>query len=417
MGLLKLFTGKSPQEHEQRGDSYAQFGAWGKAKIEYEKALSKLDKKSLQYRDVEKRLAQKIIETKEVLARDHKKTAEEMLAAEYYDDARQYISLALELTADTQLKTELEALSEKLKKSISKGIQEEFVEFKVFEDIHAEPDPQEAHQKNDDYFRALIGRLPDEVQEAYLNYGDEFKAGYAALNLGEFDRAASHLVKAMQENPDPDSYIPLELATAYLNLENFTEARRLLEQFLRHHPDTLPAYPLLCELYWETKEYDAADVLLSSVPQELSESVAVYLLRGENLYQSGSFSEAKQFYQDFLKNYGWSEPIARSLAKTHEALDEIANARNLYREIMNQCQSCHAKIDPFVKQKYADLCFSSGLFSTEVLELYLSLAQQNPANTSEYYQKISRIYASQGNDAEARRFELLAEKYQNEQTH
>jgi hypothetical protein len=113
-----------------------------------------------------------------------------------------------------------------------------------------------------------------------------------------------------------------------------------------------------------------------------------------------------------LKNFGWNELVARSLAKTHEALNEMANARNIYREIMDQCSSCHARIDPFIQKRYADLCFSAGLFTTEVLELYLSLAQKDPDNAAEFYTKISHIYASQGNDEEAMRFETFAEKYQ-----
>jgi tetratricopeptide (TPR) repeat protein len=169
---------------------------------------------------------------------------------------------------------------------------------------------------------------------------------------------------------------------------------------------------MLCEIFWEQQEYDAVENLLSSVPGELSESVAVYLLRGENLYQSQRFSEAKRHYQEFLKNFGWNEPVARSLAKTHEALNEMANARNIYREIMDQCRGCNARVDPSIKQRYADLCFSAGLFTTEVLESYLSLARQDPHNAAEFYAKISRIYAAQGNDEEARRFELFAEKYQ-----
>jgi tetratricopeptide (TPR) repeat protein len=424
MGLLNLFKGKSPREHEARGDSHAQFGAWGRAKIEYEKALEKLGKASPQKPEFVKQLEEKVLNTREKLARDHKKTAEEMLEAEFFEDALQYINLALELTADAQLISELQARSRELKKTINQGIQQEFAEFRVFEDENDDEDENEDDEKtpapkkeiappnDDDYFRALIGRLPDEVQDAYLSYGDDFKAGYAALNQGEFEQAESCLSKAMADATQPDSFIPLELATAYLNLEKFTEARKLLEQFLRNHPEALPAYQMLCELFWEKKEYDAAENLLSSIPQELSESVAVYLLRGENFYQSQRFSEAKQYYQDFLKNFGWNETVARSLAKTHEALNEMANARNIYREIIDQCQSCHARIDPFVKQKYADLCFSAGLFTTEVLELYLSLAQQDPQKATEFYTKISQIYASQGNEEEALRFELFAEKYQ-----
>ncbi len=422
MGLLNLFKGKSFREHEASGDSHAQFGSWGPAKIEYEKALNKLGKASPEKPEDLKRLEEKILNSREKLARDHNKTAEDMLEAEYYEDALQYINLALELTSDAQFSEELETRARELKKTINRGIQQEFAEFRVFDDDTEDEDedaeetpPAEkavAPHHDDDYFRALIGGLPDEVQDEYLGYGDDFKAGYAALNQGEFEQAASYLSKAMADAPQPDSFIPLELATAYLNLDKFAEARKLLEQFIQHHPEALPAYQMLCELFWEQQEYEAVENLLSSVPGELSESVAVYQLRGENLYQSQRFSEAKQHYREFLKDFGWSEPVARSLAKTHEALNEMANARNIYREIMDQCQSCHARLDPFIKQRYADLCFSAGLFTTEVLELYLSLAQQDPHNAAEFYTKISQIYASQGNDEEALRFELFAEKYQ-----
>ena len=422
MGLLNLFKGKSPQELEASGDSRAQFGAWGQAKIEYEKALDKLDRASSKSPEDVRRLEEKVLNAKEKLALDHKKTAEEMLEAEYYEESLQYINLALELTADAQLTEELKTRSQELKKTINRGIQQEFAEFKVFDDdpdgeddVSPETPPAEkavALRHDDEYFRALIGSMPDEVQDEYLSYGDDFKAGYAALNQGEFEQAASYLSKAMADAPQPDSYIPLELASAYLNLDKFAEARKLLEQFLKHHPEALPAYQMLCELFWENQEYDAAESLLSSVPEELTESVAVYLLRGENLYQSQRFTEAKRHFQEFLKNFGWNESVARSLAKTHEALNEMANARNIYREIMDQCKSCHARIDPFIQQKYADLCFSAGLFTTEVLEIYLSLARQDPNKAAEFYTKISQIYASQGNEEEARRFELFAEKYQ-----
>jgi tetratricopeptide (TPR) repeat protein len=134
-------------------------------------------------------------------------------------------------------------------------------------------------------------------------------------------------------------------------------------------------------------------------------------MRGETLYQAKKYGEAKAFYRDFLKNYDWNEAIARALAETHEALGEMANARNIYREIMQQCHSCHARIDPFIKQKFADLSFASGLNTTEILEIYLSLAREIPRNATEYYQKISRIYSARGNEEEARRFELISEKF------
>jgi tetratricopeptide (TPR) repeat protein len=266
-------------------------------------------------------------------------------------------------------------------------------------------------EKEDETFGALVGTLPDDVQTAYWGYGKAFKTGYLALNQGEFERAAEDLKTAMEEHPDPASYIPLELATVYLNLGKHEKARRLLEPFLEHHPDALPAYQLLCEIFWETKAFDRAQDLLASLPPGLEESVAGYLLRGETLFQAGKYGAAKSFYREFLKTYDWNESIARALAKSHEAMGEMANARNIYSEIMAQCRSCHARIDPYIKQKFADLSFASGLNTTTVLEIYLSLAREVPQNAVEYYQKISRIYSTKGNHEEARRFQQISEKY------
>jgi len=76
----------------------------------------------------------------------------------------------------------------------------------------------------------------------------------------------------MQEHPAPRSFIPLELATAFLNLGEYDDARRLLELFLQYHPDVLPAYQFLCEIFWETKAFDQAEARLSTLPLELAES-------------------------------------------------------------------------------------------------------------------------------------------------
>lgn len=413
MGLLKIFSGKTPEQHQEKGDALFQAKSYGKAKFEYEKALNRLEKTSPQHDELRIRLQEKIRRSKEALAQDHKQTATNLIEAGYVDDAQQYIALALELTQDPKLKEELEQQVEDLDTYLA----EEFprnrppVEFAQEEEDEDEDAAEPVYEgREEEYFRALIGTLPDEVQNAYLSYGSAFQNGYLALNQADFEPAVEYLSRAMEENPEPQSYIPLELATACLNLERYDEARRLLESFLKFHPDALPGYQLLCEIFWATKSFDRAEALLTSLPQELAESLAGYLLRGETLYQAEKYLEAKTFYRDFLKNYGWNESVSRALAKTHEALDEMANARNIYKEIMDQCHSCRAHIDPYIKKKYADLNFASGLYSTEILELYLSLAQEDVQNAADYYQKISQIYSTQGNRQEARRFRLIAEK-------
>jgi lipopolysaccharide biosynthesis regulator YciM len=407
MSILKLFSGKTPEEHELKGDELFSVDLWGKAKIEYERALDKLEKTTPQNYELKTRLQEKIYQTKEALALGHQQNADDLMESGFYDDARELYILAQELSENPELKKDLEIRLKELDFELDRTIKEDQPDLDFATQEAEEP---EIPQQDDEYFRALCGTLPKEVQKNYLSYGNNFKNGYMALNRGDFAVAADYLSRAIQENPSADSYISLELATAYLNLGKHTEAQQLLEAFLESQPQALPAYQLLCEIFWERKAFDQAQALLSSVPEELRESIAVYILKGETLFHAGNFSDAKEFYRNFLATYGWNELVARALAKTHEAMNELANARNVYREIMDQCRSCRTRLDPFIKQRYADLCFDSGMYSTEILELYLSLAQEIPANASDYFEKVSRICTAQGDEGEARRFRAIAEK-------
>ena len=407
MPIFKLFAGKTPEEHEQKGDELFSFDLWGKAKIEYERALDKLEKISPQSYELKTRLQEKIHQTKEALALGHAQNADDLIESGFYDDARELYILAQELTENPEQKKDLEIKLKELDFQLDRTVKEDLPDL----DVEAQEDHEtESPEQEDEYFRALCGTLPNEIQKDYLSYGNNFKNGYLSLNRGDFAIAADYLYRAMQENPSADSYIPLELATAYLNLGKHAEARQLLEAFLENQPQALPAYQLLCEIFWERKAFDQANALLSSVPEELTESIAVYILKGETLFHAGNLSAAKEFYRNFLETYGWNELVARALAKTHEAMNELANARNVYRQIMDQCSSCHARLDPFIKQRFADLCFDSGMYTAEILELYLSLAHEVPANAADYFEKVSRIYTAQGDEGEARRFRAIAEK-------
>jgi tetratricopeptide (TPR) repeat protein len=407
MSILKLFSGKTPEEHEQKGDELFSVDFWGKAKIEYERALDKLEKISPQNYELKTRLQEKIYQTKEALALGHQQNADDLLESGFYDDARELYILSQELTENPELRKDLDIKLKELDFELDRSLKEDLPDLDFGEQETEKP---EIPRQDDEYFRALCGTLPKEVQKDYLSYGNNFKNGYMALNRGDFAVAADYLSRAMQENPSADSYISLELATAYLNLGKHAEAQQLLEAFLESQPQALPAYQLLCEIFWERRAFDQAEALLSSVPEELRESIAVYMLKGETLFHAGNLADAKEYYRDFLATYGWNELIARALAKTHEAMNELANARNVYREIMDQCRSCHTRLEPFIKQRYADLCFDSGMYNNEILELYLSLAQEIPANATDYFEKVSRIYTALGNEREARRFRAIAEK-------
>jgi tetratricopeptide (TPR) repeat protein len=407
MAWLNLFSGPTAEKLEQKGDALAAAGFWGEAKLEYERACLKLEKATVLDRDSLIRLKGKIAATKEALARNHHRHAAELADIGDFNEALDLVELALELTDDASLK---EAIAQQRRSIMAARTGENPP---VLSDPHHawKPESDDVDFKApDEALNALCGTLPDPVKRAYLSYGPDFKTGYIALNNGDFETAAAYLARALHNQNSPASYIPLELATAYLNLDRPDESRMLLETLLKHHPDALPAYQMLCEIYWEQGDFDRAETLLRSIPDALTTSLAVFMLKGETLFQAGRFDAAKTFYRDFLATYGWDESIARALARTHEALDETDQARQMYQEIMGRCRGCGSHIDPLVKEKVAELSFAAGNHDSVVLELYLTLAQELPQKAPEYYAKVSRIYQSLGNETESRRFSVLAEQ-------
>ncbi|MCJ7829827.1 MAG: hypothetical protein MUP74_00425, partial [Desulfobacterales bacterium] len=319
MSLLKLFSGPSPEKLEEKGDALFAAGHWGQAKLAYERSLDKRQKRSGQDTEAHRRLAERIRETVNALAREHRQTAQNLIEGGYFDEARDLLTLAAEVTADPLFKAELDAQLHALAIPRNHPNGPEPIDSSYgLED--SEPLSDEASE--DEYFLALCGTLPEEVRDAYLAYGEDFKSGYIALNRGDFQTAAESLSLAMAQNPQPESYIPLELASAWLNLDRSAEARELLENFLEHHPEALPAYQLLCEIHWEAEDFARVDALLTSLPAELAESVAVVLLKGETLLRAGRHADARDFYRHFLETYGWNDTVARELARAHEALNE-----------------------------------------------------------------------------------------------
>jgi tetratricopeptide (TPR) repeat protein len=158
------------------------------------------------------------------------------------------------------------------------------------------------------------------------------------------------------------------------------------------------------------------ETLLGGIPQELDESLAVVFLRGETHLHAGRYPAARDLYEEVLDRYGWHDTVARELAKVLEAMDQPERACDLYQEIMGNCQSCGARIDPIITHRYAELRFAMGVRAIELLETYLSLAREIPDHRALYFMRVSEIYNVQGHIEEARRFQAFARQAESEQT-
>ncbi len=409
MKFSHFFTGKPYNEIEKNADALFRMGEYGSAKLEYEKALLKFAKKTSEAPEAKDHLEEKIAKCKDALALEHKKAAENLTETGHYEEAEEILQLALELVQDKQLAVEIE---ERLR-----GVKDHFIPpetSEIYVPEEASEDTREFvyQESGEEYFTALISTLPKTEQEVYLGYGDPFREGYVKLNQGYFEDAVTLLSQALEANSSSGSFIRLELATAHLNLGNNSEGCFLLEGFLKDYPESLRAYQPLCEIYWQNEQFDEAQRLLLNCPEPLRDSPVIHLLIGETLFHTDQYHDAESHYLDYLDSHGWDEAIALALARTLEALGSKEKARKQYSEIMNRCQGCGSRIDPLIKQRYADISLETGDHSTNILELYLVLVQEKPENRTDYFQKISMIYELNGNESEARRFRSFAEQSQ-----
>jgi tetratricopeptide (TPR) repeat protein len=403
MGFLSTLFRQDPSKYEERGDKFLDWSNWGAAKLEFEKALDALSKMQIRDDAMEIRLRAKLVQTKEGLTLHHMETGRNLLEEEYYEEAGELFQLAKELSQDEKM---ISAIDDLLTKSESLSMKD--VETVISDPVVDSEISFEDHEE--EYFIAICWTLPIEVRKAYISYGEPFRSGYLALNRGKFRIAVDLLSQAMEQNPDSGSYIPLELASAYINLGELGEARYLLETFIENHPTALPGYQLLCEVLWELKAFEDAESLLDKCPDELRDSAAYYLLYGETMFEAGKWRDTIPFYKGILSKYGWNEAIARALARSFEAVGELENALDVYRQVIDFSASCHKRADTVVKGKFADLSFRLGHHTSTVLEMYLSLAEDDPDNASQYFEKVSRIYMTQGNKEESHRFRLISEK-------
>jgi len=414
MPWLKFLSGPTPEKLENKGDALCVSGHWGPARQYYERALAKLEKGAHPDPGRCRQLRRKIRQAREDLAREHRRTAISYLEGGHTKEAREALLLAKDISEDAGLREDVARQLAAMDDAPSPvwddppdAVRKTAARVDGSDTEHPAPSPEE-------HFQALCHTLPEVVARAYRQYGLDFRDGYIALNEGDFETAVRHLENAMAANPAPDSYIPLELATALLNLGRLEEAIVLLEQVRRQHPEALPAYQLLCEIYWEQGEFAKAEAMLALLPPHLTQSRAVMQLQGETLHRAGRYAEARDFYRGILEAYGWHEGTVLALAKTHESLDELSDARRLYGDLMTRCRGCGSRATPQMAHKYAELSFGGGERGTELLEIYLDLVRQNPADAVLYFERISRIYFDRGDMDEGERFQAFARRARNE---
>jgi len=404
MGLFSFLTGKAPEDIELIGDNFYKAGEFGAAKIEYEKAVKKAESKFPEKVNLINRLHERINDSKEALALAHLQNSEHLIESENFADAIDLLELAIELTQNESLKQDIQNTLNKLHQSLAPVDPQDSQMFMS----ESEPFPStEEIDSDEEYFSILCNSLPEDIREEYKSYDHLFKQGFIALNNGDFQTAIEKLTDSMNLSGPDQPQVPLELSTAMVNLGQFDQARNLLEDFLEENDQVIRAYQMLCDIYWVTGNHDNAIILIDQCPSPVKETFPIQMLLAETCYQMERYAEAETLFLECENNFGQNEIVTRSLAKTYEAMGDLEKARDIYQQILNGCTKCGVRTDPFVLRRYADLCFAIGERTTQLLELYLSILQEDPDNKDDYYQRIYELYTALGNTSEAARYQSL----------
>ena len=159
MGWFSFFSGKTAEEIEKAGDDFYGRESFGAAKIEYEKALEKHQKKPSGDAGFETRLTVKLAAAREALASANTRSAAELFAANCHEDASDLLHVAAELTKNSALKAEIESLLNQIAENPPALPAEDLsVSYEAPADTASE-DPSAGFIDADEYF-ASAGKRP-----------------------------------------------------------------------------------------------------------------------------------------------------------------------------------------------------------------------------------------------------------------
>ena len=164
MGFLDFFSGGPPEKYEQKADAFVISGAYGHAKTEYEKALDKLDRLPDVKPGYRHLMEDKLRRCKESLAREHRQHGKALVEAGCNEEARELFDLALELTADPRLVTDIKKLID----NIPGDDEPEDYAFPGDDMPDTGTDEEDDPGSEEEYFTALCNSLEDVERDEYI---------------------------------------------------------------------------------------------------------------------------------------------------------------------------------------------------------------------------------------------------------
>jgi len=317
MFLKKLFSKKSWQEYEAKGDQLLIQERYADARHEFEGAFECLGVvKDVVDPVIRQRLDEKITATGYQLALLNIREARSAKACGDVHKAEEYLDLAAHFSQDPGINREIADIISDM--SLSEQPQA------TVKGAHGcatctphEPQPAESAQLGlhslspEEQYEILISPLPDTLPAAYRKLGQKFASAYLCAHNG--DLASAYSTYAQLHTESPSDICLYEMAIIKAHNGAIHETEKLLKEALLLNS----ANPLCClslvQLYSDQRRYGDARTLLNRMHTDGIMGNQVLLMLGDTAMAVGSVSEAEEFYRSALEDKSLAATAAERL--------------------------------------------------------------------------------------------------------
>ncbi|MBT8467281.1 MAG: tetratricopeptide repeat protein, partial [Deltaproteobacteria bacterium] len=318
MSFLKKMFSADPEAMEKKADALFADGAYGPAKLAYDKALAAAPESAGEA------LAEKARRCTDGIARQRIQEARAYLEQGSIELAEQELEGALEVVSDASLREQAQALLDGL-------------EAKEAQEQAAPPEVTDEER-----IALLMGQWEEAQADEYEGYGDVLLEALLAMQSEEFDEARVRLDALVEQAPDP-RYLWLEVGRARLLSEDVEGGKAALESFLGALPrdqggeTKLAANLALARLADEAEHFEEAMGYFEGAVHALPEDYRPYLAMGAFLRGKGHGEEALDVLRTSLelsKTSGTDWRLLEELGLASELAGKHEDARSFLNQVI-----------------------------------------------------------------------------------
>jgi len=400
MSLLKRLFSADPEALKKKADALYDAGAYGPAKLVYEKALA------ASAASADAALTDKMQRCVDAIARQRIEEAKAYLAQGLIELAEQELDGALEVAIDDAVRDEAQALLDGLQ---AKEAQEQA----------ASPD-----MSDEERIALLMGQWQDAQAEEYDSYGDALLHALVAMHKEQLQDARPQLEALLADAPAP-RYLWLEVGRARLLTEDVRGGKEALERFLSAVQDDeggetkLAANLALARLADEAGDFEEAMGCFEGAVHALPEDYRPYLAMGAFLRDKGHGEEA-------LDVLGTSLELSKTAGTDWRLLEEIGLASKLVGKTDDARSFLEQVIEFFTSHQVTDFPPATATALAELYEaearldraadMYRELSQGSDRDRHAlYHYEAGRLLLALGLTDEARRMLTRAEALSSEE--